>query len=730
MKKYILNIILLICLIHPGISIAARIKYKDVYKIILQGNKDNSYTILLAYQRQNPDFANTYFQLGMIAKEWAKSYNPYREFELTKKFIYDTKLYFDLAKLYMKEEKNRNREYYENAPIIPKGKKLQIEDINAYIDSQLEDIKDYEKNIVKIITYYNKSSDFYNRCVSTFMNINKEYVKIKNIYLSDNEQLLSKMNGLSTDFDSTLINFKLYKAALSKFPLKGYNQNYELKDIITYRLDGLTFSDFLNNKFYLWNYKKWVHEVLQTKETFIKNNHQEISRFDTFIKDKIKTVETGAYSDNFKPYKTDKKLIYKIEKFDNNSLLTKLFKLNEAKLNLLTFFKRDINNPLSLTKYPILKHAEYCNEFIEKKQESDSINKFFVNAIKPTDIKKYNNFYMSKYGGIDGLKKYSLRQELLFASKQKEALQNLKNHLYYTAYEIKTDTLRYEEKLISNKIVPLKEHDLASENYYITDFTYSKEKHLWITGYYISEDNTRKGFTAYSKDGKNIDFVDTAKENDTYNFINTSFGGGCWAIQTTINESIKNILIKYNLKGEKVFSKELEYKKIPRLLKYDDINNNLIIVFNGTKPTRIPDDTEQIIYHYNPDDQLQTYEIKTEAKAMVFDLVKVNNKLLLFSNFVHYKDLNGKTVYSEAGNANTNILVSIISKGIVKKHIPYFNKQVFFGVKSLKINDNTIDILGYKNETVTEDFERLKQKDFYFQVIDSDAKILHSAWNK
>ncbi|RLD49633.1 MAG: hypothetical protein DRI94_10755 [Bacteroidetes bacterium] len=141
-------IITLIILLTSSVTLSAeRLKYDAVYKSVLSGNKDEAYTLLLAYQRQDPGFANTYFQLGIIAKEWAKSYNPYKEFIYTKLFIYNAKLYFNLAKLYMKNEKGKNRSYYKNAPIIPKCKKLQIEDINSYIDSQIEDIEDYEKNV-------------------------------------------------------------------------------------------------------------------------------------------------------------------------------------------------------------------------------------------------------------------------------------------------------------------------------------------------------------------------------------------------------------------------------------------------------------------------------------------------------------------------------------------------------------------------------------------------------
>ncbi len=725
-------IITLIILLTSSITLSAeRIKYDAVYKSVLSGNKDEAYTLLLAYQKQNPGFANTYFQLGIIAKEWAKSYNPYKEFTYTKLFIYNTKLYFNLAKLYMKDEKGKNRSYYKNAPIIPKGKKLQIEDINSYINSQIEDIEDYEKNVVKIINYYNKSSDYYNECVSIFMNINTSYTKIKNIYLSDESKFLSEMQTLESDFDSTLIYFQLYKEALNKFPIQNYNQSYNLKNINTYRLDGLTYSDFLQNNILLWDYKKWVHDVKQVKESIIKNNRAEISNLDSEIKSKINAVLNGEYSDHYPKFKTDEKFVYKVEKFDNNSLLLKLFKLNETKLNFLNFFKKEINNPVSVTKFSISKRAEYCNNFFKEKDYADSINKVFLSAIKPEQIKKYINFYVSKYGGLKGLKAYSFRQELFFDAKLKDALLNLKKQMYYLTYQIDTDSLIFKGKLISKKIVNPVENIPGPDVYRITGFNETKNNQLWINGYYVTNDNEQNGFIGYSKDKKHINFIKTSDKSKSYNLVSSAFNDGCWVITTTFGDEIKNTLIRYNNSGKQEFSEELSYNTVPRLMKYDDINNTLLIVFNGKSLNPISDDSEQIIYHYNPDDQLQTYEVKMQAKATVFDMIRVNDKILLFSNFINYNDLSGNRINSKAGtgNNNTNILVTILSKGMVKKQIPFFNPNPFFGVKALKINSNTLNILGYKSKLITTNYNTLSIKELYYELIDAQGEKIYSAWH-
>ncbi len=100
------TLILLILFSSSALFAQRKIKYNDVYDIVLNGEREEAYAQLLAYQKQDPDFANTYFQLGLIADYWARNYDPLTEYEYVKTFIYDTKLYYGLAKLKLKDEKS------------------------------------------------------------------------------------------------------------------------------------------------------------------------------------------------------------------------------------------------------------------------------------------------------------------------------------------------------------------------------------------------------------------------------------------------------------------------------------------------------------------------------------------------------------------------------------------------------------------------------------------------
>jgi len=711
------------------------LKYDDIYDVVLSGDEDKAYTLLLAYQRQDPNFANTYFQLALIAKDWTKEFNPFTEFQYVKLFIYNTKLYFGLAKLKLKEEKKKNRDLYENAGIIPLGKKLKITDIELYINNQIDSIKIFEKNIVKIINNFNKSSDSYNECVNVFMDINTKYNKIKNIYLDNDEALLQNINNLEMYFDSTRIYFNNYKKAIKEYPIKGYNQEYKLKRIITYRLNGLTNSNFLNNNFFLWDYKTWVNEVKKTKAERIKSNRLDIVSLETLMKNKMKILEKDVFSDSYKPYKLDEKFVYKIEKYDNNSLLVKLFKLNEAKINYLSYFRKRINNPKTFKDFSLNKSSEYCYNLFNKKMYSDSINKEFKESIQANEILKYKKFYMASYNGVQGLKDYSLRQDIFFKARQKDTEELLKDRLYYSSFIVPKDSLAYKTKtVIAKKTFP---NFTYSENdtYNICDCKTKGVNKVCISGFYKTKSGKIQGFTGISDEENNIVKLNKSQISDTSKIVNIlidEFSEGFFSIETSIGQGIKNTLIKYNNVGKKVSKKVLPFSKIPRYLKYDDINNSILIAFYGTKLDATSDaDNEQIIYNFNFDDEAKNYVVKFNAKAYIFDIMKLNNKLLVFSNFVSYTDIDRNVTNSKAGGLSkeTNLLITVVTNGVVEKHEPFFNKKPFFGIKAIKINSNLINVLGFKSTFENKKYSNLKNKDLFNLFIDGNLQEVNSTWH-
>jgi len=714
-----------------------RIDYKDIYSTILSGNKEKSYTLLLAFQRQDPEFANTYFQLGLIAHDWAIKFNPFTEFTMMKLFIYNTKLYYNLAKVKLDDEKKRNKEYYLNIKIVDDDKKLTIDDIKAYIDIKTKEIETYEKNIVQIITYYNKSSDSYNECVNIFMNINKQYSKIKNIYLAEDQKFYKNVDLLVSNFDSTLYYFDLYKAALKNFPLEGYYQNYSLKDIYTYRLDGLTYSNFLENEIILWNYKKWVNDVKEIKKNNISTNRSYITEADKSMKTLMTSIESGQYLDEYTPYIPDKKLIYKIEKYDNNSLIVRLIKLNSAKINFLKFYKTSVNDQGIDSLYSLNQYLQFINVLIEMKKTCDSLNTDLINNINDEDVNKYTEFYNGQYNGTEGLKKYAADQQVFFNKKLNDAMKSLSLKLRNDFISKSSAKIVYKNISIDKKQY-FPEKELAeSDKYYLWDFKKDKKGINTFKGFYKTGNGNLAGFAGQSSDMESFkSFVKTgtADTADIFYSVIAPYEQGFYTIETSIGKKILNKLIQYNKFGKEVLTRNIPIDKVPRYMNYDEINNTLLIVCNGEKLdiTTEHSVSEQIICLLDPKEEESKFLIRNPAKAYVFDMLKTENKFMIFSNYSYYTDKDGNKNWSEAGKSavSTNILATIISEdGIILEQIPIKNKESVLGIKAIKINSNLINILGFQSDFKNDKFNLKKDTKLLYLRFDSEIEPIYIGWH-
>ena len=169
-------------------------------------------------------------------------------------------------------------------------------------------------------------------------------------------------------------------------------------------------------------------------------------------------------------------------------------------------------------------------------------------------------------------------------------------------------------------------------------------------------------------------------------------------------------------------------------MKSDDINNSIIIALNGMSldQTTGNNDDEQIICHLNLEDELKSYVIRMTAKSYIFDIIKMDKRIFIFSNYIYFVKNDGTKAWSLAGKSgyDTNILLTIISpNGIIEKQVPINYDQAFFGAKAIKLNSNTINVLGFKTQYLNKKYNKLKDKELYYLLIDSEAKEIYSSWH-
>ena len=713
-KKYfiLIFIVSVILVFKTDLTAQRNLKYKDVFKTVLEKSREEAYSTLLIYQKQNPYFPNTYFQLGLIAQYWSKEYDALTNIRDVKLFIYNTNLYFGLAKGNLTEKDVRkNAEYYKNVKPLSEIEKPSFEDVQFFINERMEQNKEYERNVNIVTNYFNKSIEHYNRCTQTFKEINEANLKIKDIYLTADDDFLQKLSALENSFDSTIFYLQNYQTAIKNYPIKDYNQKYKLFPIETYRLQGLTSSNFLNDEIHLWDYGSWtkkVRNVLNNEITPLRKNIIDANnKLDKSISD---IQNSKVYKADFNKYVVDERLINLIRKFDYKSMLIALFKYKLAKQDFLALSKAPLNDTGDTSNsYSLLQRSRYYNELIKNKKPVDSLRLDFEQRINPYDVNKYKQFFEDNFGGESGLISYIQNEKNFLDNVLQNALGSFKTFILRDLLHIYSIVdLPYKNTTIRLKIEN-KNFDQAKENEYIITAADKDNQGNYYAAGYIKQRNP--GVSAFVLKTNKLQSIEWLKiypvspSSDDYgSFIQTT-ENGCKVLITSVkDDQIKNRIFSLDKSGKLSGKKEISVALIPRYFNYDEINENYLIAFKGMTIDPFESLSDNLVINkYNGNNLSEEWTSVLNIKGNLVDIVKMNQSYYVFANFTKYA-AGSKIISGKAGveKEQTNAILFVLNQtGEIDQTVPYYNEKPYFIVKAFKISSNTINLFGFQQPLIS-----------------------------
>lgn len=726
--------------LQPGIWGQKNLKYKDVYTVVSEKSKEEAYSLLLVFQKQEPYFANTYFQLGLIAQYWSKDYDALTNLRDVEFFIYNTGLYFGLAKSKIdSKEIRKNDKYYLNVERLGKFEKLEAEEVNAYIDEQLAANIEYKKNVYIVTDLFNASIINYNRCINIFKEINTKNNKIKDIYLTAGSSFSNQLNELEKSFDSTIYYIQNYQTALKNYPIKDYNQKYKLLPIETYRLHGLTSSDFLKNEIPIWDYGTWVKNVKQILNGDIKQLRQAIDNADNLLNKNINfLLETKEYKPDFELAKIDERLKYKIGKYDHKSIMLDLFNYKESKINFLSDFKNPINDIEDTNaEFTLLQKARFYEELINKKKVCDSLNQNFISNLTTYELQKYSDFFTNNYGGESGLKNYSNNEKSLLKSTLDKSFDNFKTYLIKTS-KISDNQINipYKNQTIKLSKSHIEFEKAVQNEYYTSDFFKTNSGDYYITGYTSQKNSEIQGFIALSNKLDGIKWLKLIQLNKQGNSIGSFIRAkeqGCEVLFNLIENGLTtNQIISFDESGKQKDKFELNINGFPRYFSYDDINQQYLIALKGNLPNAYDCLNDELtINQIDANSKETNWQKKLNLKGQIVDIIKMNQDLFLISNFTEYST-DSTSVKSSAGSepTSTNVIIIVLDEnGNVKKESPILQNKPYFVAKSIKISSNAINLVGIKSNLADlSDTNEAQYGDFLYLLINAKAQSYYDNW--
>jgi hypothetical protein len=682
------------------------LKYKDVMKAIEERGREEAYSLLLVYQKQDPYFANTYFQLGLISQFWSKDYDPLTNLRDVELFIYNTNLYYGLAisKIDQKEVR-KNDKLYQNIDRFRGKEKIEFEEVKSFLQEQIDANEEYKKNVQVVYRLFNSSIFHYDNCRRIFKQINADNFKLKDLYLTANESFIRNLDELQRSFDSTIFYLQNFQTALKNYPIKNYNQKYKLYPIETYRLEGLTGSDFLQDEIPIWNYGAWVKSVKQTLNSEIQEIRTLVAQTDKELNENISFLaDTREYSTDLKRYVVDEKIKYKVGKYDHQSLVLDLFDFKENKIAFLANLRDPLNNPKDTSqKFSLLQRSRFYADLINIKDICDSSNQNFSQKINPYDINKYFDFFSRTYGGEAGLKNY-LKNDLVFLKSQlKSAFSNYKSVVIHSNTKTHTvlDSVKYKNIPLNFKQTNFKFENALPETCYVIDYSEAPSGDFYITGYLIEGNNPAYPFVARTnktKDIKWLKVVGAPKTIGSYGVFVVAKDDGCEVLVHVPNDEIsKNQIFNFDNEGKQKDKIDLTINFFPRFFSFDEINQTYTLAFKGDKSNQLEClDKELFVLKFDLATKSELWKHQLKLNGSFVNIIQMEHNLWVVSNFTRYESGTGQYSSNAGSQDQTNALLILIDQsGNINKEIHIAKDKPFFISNVLKLNSNTVNLLGF-----------------------------------
>ncbi len=733
----------IIYLIISITAVAQRVKYKDAYEKIKAKDYAAAYPLLKIVLKNDTSIASANLHIGTFLYNRAKSYDVLKQNDAAK-IDCDSALFFlTRSKRQINEkETKRNDEYYSmftrNAKDTLKpitNRDTIFKRVSRDLDAKLKEIPIHKSNIDLIFYTFNKSVDYYAQAAKIYKNLNNRYSNIKELSLMSDLALAADLDKMHINYDSSIHYLETYKKAIKAYPIKGYNQQYEVESIETYRLDGLSKTDFLASKLKLWNYAKWAKEIKTVLDKEIKKLKDGIIKYDELYATTFEEINTKFIGyDSAMAIKADKKLYSLINKYDYNSLALRLLDYKQKRLeflgSLLSKYNDIENNtganfePKAYFFYDLSKRISACDSSLAKFEK--------INFAK--EAPKYSFFINKRFADVAGINAFVNKEKnmlkestVLYKEKYADVMYN-----YHTKY---SDTTLYVP--YANFQIPMfPGYEYCKSTMKTTVLKEDIKGNIFVAGYIYQTNGISNAFVCKISDSRQVLWfknIAIKPENKATNgefitAIEPSNEGCIVAVNSRLPGGIKNFLTRFDKNGLELFNRKVESNAVARQMIFDEINDNFILVTKGELAFDFTEKEEPLNIVCFDNTGLAKWNHKFNLQGTVAEYSKVFEGYLLICNFASIST--GSNIIQTkagAGVKNTNVfLLKITTAGQISKFETISSgSNPLYALGSVKINNSNINILGVNSEFSNQwhFLKPMREQDKILTVINSNVEI-------
>lgn len=285
MRRRILLYILLL-----AIGAQAQEKYSEVLARTRTLSPYEAIYELMDYQQWKPELPGVYFELGNLSYDLLPTRDPLHHYRELSTLLYRSKLFYGNCLHFAKDQKLPGWQY----ELIAQGqKKIEYNALEWFIRPRLEEIQRQKIACDSIHSSFLRMTARYDRCRSLFANFMKQYTREKTAHLQLQPSERSMLMELLLAADSLETDIAQYQQALTLQAVPGYHPVFRKEPIVLYRLDGLTYTDFLQNDIVIWDYKKWVLGFLYEQKHVYEALYEEVARALKTARAQVQQYEAG-----------------------------------------------------------------------------------------------------------------------------------------------------------------------------------------------------------------------------------------------------------------------------------------------------------------------------------------------------------------------------------------------------------------------------------------------------
>ncbi|HTH55528.1 MAG TPA: hypothetical protein VL728_05740 [Cyclobacteriaceae bacterium] len=703
---------LLLLLLAASALHAQRMKYKELFPLMSSMSDNEIKHSLKEFLAEELDHPNANFKLALMYEKSYRTTDGLTNYDYVMANAAQAKLRFVKAKQLVDErEVNRNNEYY--APtfkmVDAKGKpEVPFAVVATKIKNGYDSADLFISRMPAIYKAFTKSVNFYDKSVKNFSEINSRFSSLDDLYLYFDSDLDQQLETLKTSYDSTRFYLDQYLSLIKAYPIWHHKQQYTVKPIITYRMDGLvTTLNFLTDKIEIWDYSSWVEFIRKSVHTSISSLRNNLNLAEEKLDNSLAEIEKSGATKA--PVKLDKQLVFNLNNFDKQSLALALLEYKAFKQGWLGQLK-SFNPDTAFSD----RNAEAYGSVIYANRNADTLAREITARTTKEKIGKHKEFFSKYYGSNEGVKGYVTQEkETLdrtfkdYSAKLRSEVIGLATHepaaaggkpVRFGKWNIPTQTTAFSRELLNKGET-------------ITLFSKaSPDGSTFLSGVY-KIDKKVKFFAAFlariGPDGKPSWMKSFEYKKDSLSKIpdvNNLLAAveltreGCAALvrtSDTLQTYQVNTFIYFNDKGEEKIKHKLKENGYPRKLNYVEKTNSFVLALKGLEAKNNFESSEGLVLlSLNALGDLQ-WSRTIEVAGSFTDLINLTDGNLLVGNFMILKDASGREYRTQISVKESNPFVAVISdKGDVSKIQPIQTSKSIFVSKAVKVGDMSINLLG------------------------------------